>query len=107
MRRPSRELNIFSLSALDLFASAMGAFILITVVLFPYYLKTARTPVEIEVRAIDVVFVVDTTSSMGAAVNQIKGSLVGIVAVLQDLAPSVRMGFVAYKARDIPIPENE
>jgi outer membrane murein-binding lipoprotein Lpp len=30
---------VFSLSALDLFASAMGTFILISVVLFPYYLK--------------------------------------------------------------------
>ncbi|SEH07866.1 hypothetical protein [Candidatus Venteria ishoeyi] len=39
MRRPSREINIFSLSALDLFASALGAFILLTVILFPYYLK--------------------------------------------------------------------
>lgn len=41
MRRPVREINIFSISALDLFASALGAFILITVVLFPYYLKDA------------------------------------------------------------------
>lgn len=40
MRRRSREINIFSLSALDLFASAMGAFIIIAVILFPYYLKT-------------------------------------------------------------------
>jgi len=30
---------VFSLSALDLFASAMGTFILISIVLFPYYLK--------------------------------------------------------------------
>jgi hypothetical protein len=38
MRRRNRELNIFSMSALDLFASAMGAFILITLILMPYYL---------------------------------------------------------------------
>jgi hypothetical protein len=30
---------VFSLSALDLFASAMGVFILISIVLMPYYLK--------------------------------------------------------------------
>ena len=29
MRRPSRQLNIFSMSAIDLFASAMGAFVVI------------------------------------------------------------------------------
>ncbi|MGB0992144.1 MAG: vWA domain-containing protein [Akkermansiaceae bacterium] len=39
MRRPSRQLNIFSISTLDLFASAMGAFVIIAVILFPYYLK--------------------------------------------------------------------
>ncbi len=44
MRRKDRELNIFSMSALDLFASALGAFILITLVLMPYYLKQTPTP---------------------------------------------------------------
>ena len=39
MKKRSREINIFSMSALDLFASAMGAFILITIVLFPYFLN--------------------------------------------------------------------
>lgn len=39
LRRPNRSLEIFSISALDLFASALGAFILVAVVLFPYYLK--------------------------------------------------------------------
>lgn len=39
-RRGSRELNIFNMSALDLFASAMGAFILVALILFPYYLKS-------------------------------------------------------------------
>ena len=37
MKKRSREINIFSMSALDLFASAMGAFILISVVLFPFF----------------------------------------------------------------------
>jgi uncharacterized membrane protein len=39
MRRVPREINIFSISALDLFASALGVFIVLTVVLFPYYTK--------------------------------------------------------------------
>ena len=39
MKRRSREVVIFSMSALDLFASALGAFILVTIVLLPYYLK--------------------------------------------------------------------
>lgn len=37
MRRPSRETSIFNISAVDLFASALGAFILLVMILFPYY----------------------------------------------------------------------
>ena len=40
MKKLNREINVFSMSALDLFASALGAFILIVVVLMPYYLKS-------------------------------------------------------------------
>lgn len=43
MRRKSTELNIFSMSALDLFASALGAFILIVLILLPYYKKENST----------------------------------------------------------------
>ena len=52
MRARSREINIFSMSALDLFASALGAFILIAVVLFPYFPNTGDSPERVaEVRA--------------------------------------------------------
>lgn len=40
MKFRNREINVFSMSALDLFASALGAFILIAVVLFPYFPNT-------------------------------------------------------------------
>lgn len=41
-RRASRTMEIFSLSAIDIFASAMGAFIVIAVVLMPYYQNEFR-----------------------------------------------------------------
>lgn len=37
MKRPNRNVEIFSLSAIDLFASAMGAFIVFSAILIPYY----------------------------------------------------------------------
>jgi len=37
MRSNRRNISVFSISALDLFAAALGAFILIVLVLFPYY----------------------------------------------------------------------
>ena len=45
-RRPDRTIEIFSLSAVDIFAAAMGAFALLAIVLLPYYQKEIkeRTP---------------------------------------------------------------
>lgn len=37
MRTPDRNTAVFSTSAIDLFASALGAFILLVMLLFPYY----------------------------------------------------------------------
>ncbi|MEM1412332.1 MAG: hypothetical protein AAGH19_08225 [Pseudomonadota bacterium] len=37
MKRPDRETSVFSTSAIDLFASALGAFILLVMLLFPFY----------------------------------------------------------------------
>ena len=50
MKRRNRDISIFTMSALDLFASALGAFILLTIVIFPYFpnvsrVETASTPV--------------------------------------------------------------
>ena len=41
-QRPNRSIEIFSLSAIDLFAAAMGAFALLAVILLPYYQKEIR-----------------------------------------------------------------
>lgn len=37
MQRMNRQTSVFSTSAIDLFASALGAFILLVMILFPYY----------------------------------------------------------------------
>lgn len=46
MKLRSREINVFSMSALDLFASALGAFILISIVLMPYFLRADHQEVN-------------------------------------------------------------
>jgi len=45
-RRASREIEVFSMSAIDLFAAAMGAFALLAIILLPYYQNEVieRTP---------------------------------------------------------------
>ena len=46
MKFRNREISVFSISALDLFASALGAFILIAIVLMPYFLGVDRQEVD-------------------------------------------------------------
>lgn len=41
MRRRQREINIFNLSMLDVIAGAMGAFLIVMVILLPFYRKQA------------------------------------------------------------------
>lgn len=45
-RKKKAELGTFSASAIDLFASALGAFIIITVVLFPYFPNLSPDPLK-------------------------------------------------------------
>lgn len=44
MKIRSREINIFSMSALDLFASALGAFMILTVAALPFFPNTGDSP---------------------------------------------------------------
>lgn len=178
LARPRQPLDALSISALDLFASALGAFMLLAVSFFPYYLRApaleraqegaraelaaaaealrqaeaaaadaeakkaeaaqavaqaetrlARAqavlaalpeaaPAEVEAPAaaverpaptsrrgllsitdLDLVFVMDTTGSMRDELEDLQANLVAIIQVLQRLAPTLRIGFVAYRDR--------
>lgn len=44
MKLKNREINIFSMSALDLFASALGAFMLLAIVALPFFPNTGDSP---------------------------------------------------------------
>ena len=46
MKRRQRDLNVFTISAIDLFACATGAFILLALMLFQYYVKKDENPRE-------------------------------------------------------------
>lgn len=51
MRRNSREINTLSLSALDLFATAMGAFAIIMLILFPHYSPENKAREDVQPRS--------------------------------------------------------
>ena len=44
MKPTRREASIFSVSAVDLFASALGAFVVVAFVLLPYFPNTGEAP---------------------------------------------------------------
>ena len=48
MRTRQRNFEVYSLSAVDLFASAMGAFIIISIILMPDYQKEVRSQGDLE-----------------------------------------------------------
>ena len=48
MKLRRRELNVFSISALDLFASGMGAFVLLSVVTMPFFPNTGDSKERVE-----------------------------------------------------------
>jgi len=172
MRRRHRTISIFSMSALDVLAMATGVFVLLLVLLMPYYRKTLDANAEVEgariaaaetlaevqslkttaaryraeagaameeaaeldaraaaleqaarqklaprpavqegpdpkqqvIEAIDLVFVIDTTASMGPVIRELAVSIRSIVRIVERLVPSVRIGISAYKDRDIPLP---
>lgn len=47
MKRRNREISIFNMSTIDLFACATGAFILLTLILLPYYLNIDRSYLDV------------------------------------------------------------
>jgi von Willebrand factor type A domain len=178
--KPRRHLELLSISALDLFASALGVFVLIAILLFPYYLKepaqqadvagararlsalgealeaarlTAREAAQARAEAaarlqraqgtlasaeslaadagqsrdaaeqradaaaakmasvhsqpdanfamadLDLVFVMDATGSMDDEIRDVQANLLGLIRILTRLAPTLDVGFVAFKDR--------
>jgi len=184
-----RTMEFLSISALDLFASALGIFVLMAILLFPYYLRQPSLEIELggardelaaageslrdaeriakeqaarkaeataalakarqrlqeaqaaaaaareeldlsaaevadeddrqaglrresplTIRDLDLVFVMDTTGSMRNELADVQANLLGVIRVLHRLAPSLRVGFVAFKdigaaylTRDFPL----
>lgn len=170
LRRRRSELAVFGLSALDLFASGMGAFVILAVLLFPSfrkiepiladtraYTREARAAAEtiatvtaetgeaelrlkeaerrsrqaeaeasaleaeaarlqkddqavsialakcqatvarLDIRSMDLVLAFDSTGSMSDAMADLRRSLNGMVRVLHQVVPDLRIGLVTFR----------
>ena len=90
MRRPNRQIDIFSISALDLFASALGAFILVSIILFPYYLKDRKADeglaVEKQARQAAESKVADESAALAALKSENERQALHVAALETDVA---------------------
>jgi hypothetical protein len=182
MKRPDRTYSFLTMSALDVIAMSTGVFVLLTVILLPYYLNefdaraqtvetqaaaevlmeeaeaarqsaadAARRSADAEAEAesleaaiatliaraaaerekaarlesqaeqdrraaaglatlatkhvipeLDLVFIIDASSSMAGTIAHMSRTMGGLVRILERLVPSLRIGFVAYRDYDVP-----
>jgi multidrug efflux pump subunit AcrA (membrane-fusion protein) len=182
LARRRQALETLTISALDLFASSLGVFVLMAILLFPFYLRepsveaellgaraelsaagrslteaereaadterrsaeaaaavaeaqerlaraeadaadaaeelsdaeaaarvtpapepvrgsTGRREGKLSINDLDLVFVMDTTGSMRGELRDLQASLLGVIRILARLAPTLQVGFVAYRDR--------
>ena len=86
MRRPSRNIEIFSLSALDLFACALGAFIVISILLFPFYQKTLPLIQQVKALSSDLSAAQAQAQAQAQELEALKGKLADAEAAAADTA---------------------
>jgi len=127
MKHQRRELNVFSMSALDLFASGMGAFVLLAVTAMPFFPNTGTSSEKQEMQTelesaqsrskqledlvmtlsqstvmippLDIVICLDITGSMYSQIDGLKAEISALSEVLDKISPSVGIGVVAFGDR--------
>ncbi|MEP4889134.1 MAG: vWA domain-containing protein [Aliiglaciecola sp.] len=137
MKLKSREINIFSMSALDLFASGMGAFILLAVISLPFFGNVSKIPTpapqtcpEVKVcpppsapkpdpvpapapsgfqkmQTLDLVVVLDVTGSMGQEINGLRAEIGNIARIIEMLSDSAAMRIVAFGDKNFDRPVSQ
>lgn len=124
MKIKNRDINIFSMSALDLFASGMGAFILLAVIALPFFGNVSKIPTEAplecpkpivcpkpvpcevcppptppgfkKLEKLDIVVVLDITGSMGDEIDSLKSEIRDIGALLDRLSEQAALRIIAF-----------
>ena len=92
MRLRSKEINVFNMSALDLFASALGAFILITLVLFPYFPNTGDSQERVDEVKAQLAQSEAELEAAGAELEQTSSELAQAGAEIEQLRAQLKPG---------------
>jgi len=84
MHRPRREFTVFSLAAIDLFCSAMGAFMIISIILTPYFRNQQNHAPQQEIAKLKEQLSRSSSLALFGIVTQAKS-----IAVVVDLSGSI------------------
>jgi hypothetical protein len=84
MHRPRREFTVFSLAAIDLFCSAMGAFMIISIILTPYFRNQQNQAPQQEIAKLKQQLSRSSALALFGIVTQAKS-----IAVVVDLSGSI------------------
>jgi len=84
MHRPRREFTVFSLAAIDLFCSAMGAFMIISIILTPYFRNQQNQAPQQEIAKLKEQLSRSSALALFGIVTQAKS-----IAVVVDLSGSI------------------
>lgn len=90
MRRRNTDINIFSISALDLFACSLGVFVLLTVVFLPFFPNTGDHPAVSEATLQRLSAAEERVSELSAQVDQKEAENASLRAQNDSLNQSVK-----------------
>lgn len=76
MRSRKRSFDVYSLSAVDLFASAMGAFIIISIIMMPDYQKEVRSQGDLK-------FLEELAGKTQAELDEMENGMISVMRALQ------------------------
>jgi len=114
VRIPERDTAVFSTSAIDLFASALGAFILLVMLLFPYYRHAgpddsfARTEAVMEKRRLalgDLEDLQSESDKLQSELDQFNDSNLGVEQKISELKKKIND--LNTQLADLPTPVTE
>ena len=88
IHRPPRSLDVLSISALDLFASALGVFVLVAIILFPFYLKRPSLEADLAGAQVELIDEIGRELRLRMALDQVKAEYDYI---LIDCPPSLNL----------------
>ncbi|MGI9509273.1 MAG: VWA domain-containing protein [Geminicoccaceae bacterium] len=104
MHRPNRQsFDVLSISALDIFASALGVFILMAILMFPYYLKQPSLEQEQEGAEAELVAAGVAKSTLTQAIADAEAEGAEATAELEAAKTRLTRAAAAAKARPKPI----